>query len=79
MVWKKFCSDYSETVDRLRRLLNATESSKADNQSSIPDAFTLQKKGKNGLVPLDKVKKVIKKITVLPRLLEVNYAISVLI
>jgi hypothetical protein len=25
VVWKKFCSDYADTVDRLRRLLNATE------------------------------------------------------
>jgi hypothetical protein len=25
VVWKKFCSDYTNTVERLRRLLNATE------------------------------------------------------
>ncbi len=24
-MWKKFCSDYTDTVERLRRLLNATE------------------------------------------------------
>lgn len=53
VAWKKFCSDYSESVDRLKKLLNATESRSAAEGHAKSDVSEFESLLDRSLAPVN--------------------------